>query len=220
MRAIVKNQEYDMADDNMTAPAATTMKTGTAKKTPTKKAASSKVSAKGSAHSVTKPKATAKPKSAPTAKLTTARKTSTRKVGAQLPAVASPAGAQNAGPNGKAANTPAKEYLTMATEKAGNYATEIKDRASDAVTNISKIIEDTAGLIDDNIGVKYGDYARNASRSIHDAAEKLRAKNVTEIGQDTREFVRKRPAVAAGIAAIAGLAIVQTLRSVFRSNDD
>ena len=108
----------------------------------------------------------------------------------------------------------------MATEKASDYATEIKGRASDAVSNVGKMIEDAAALIDDNIGAKYGDYARNASRSISEAAERLRAKDVSEIGEDTREFVRKRPAVAAGIAAIAGLAIVQTLRSVFRSRDN
>lgn len=211
-----------MADDNMKSPATTTTKTGTAKpgmakKGPSKKTAPRKTPAKPSAQAATKAKAATKPKVAPTAKLTTGRQASTRKAGAQLPAIGGAASVKNSGADGKAANTPAKEYLNMASEKAGGYATEIKGRASDAVTNISKMIEDTAGLIDDNIGVKYGDYARNASRSIHDAAERLRAKDVTEIGDDAREFVRKRPAIAAGIAAVAGLAVVQTLRSVFRS---
>ena len=74
---------------------------------------------------------------------------------------------------------------------------------------------DSAGAIDDNIGPKYGDYARSAAQSVTDAAERLRAKPVEEIAEDTREFVRTKPVAAAGIAAVASLLVAKLLSSVF-----
>lgn len=101
------------------------------------------------------------------------------------------------------------------TDKARDVAGDVKDKASDAVQGLARIISDSAGAIDDNIGPKYGDYARTAAQSVSDAAERLRAKPVDEIAEDTREFVRTKPAAALGIAAVASLILAKIFGSVF-----
>jgi ElaB/YqjD/DUF883 family membrane-anchored ribosome-binding protein len=103
------------------------------------------------------------------------------------------------------------------TDKAREVATEVKDMASDAVHGLARIISDSAGAIDDNVGPKYGDYARTAAQSVSDAADRLRAKPVDEIAEDTREFVRTKPAAAVGIAAVVSLMLAKIFGSVFGS---
>lgn len=99
--------------------------------------------------------------------------------------------------------------------KAKDVASDVKDMACDAVNSVAQILKDSADAIDDNIGPKYGDYARSAAQSVTDAAERLRAKPVDEIADETREFVRNKPVAAAGIAAVASLVIAKILSSVF-----
>lgn len=101
------------------------------------------------------------------------------------------------------------------TDKAREVATEVKDMASDAVHGLARIISDSAGAIDDNVGPKYGDYARTAAQSVSDAADRLRAKHVDEIAEDTREFVRTKPAAAVGIAAVLSLMLAKIFGSIF-----
>lgn len=99
--------------------------------------------------------------------------------------------------------------------KAKDVASDVKDMACDAANSVAQILKDSAGAIDDNIGPKYGDYARSAAQSVTDVAERFRAKPVEEIAEDTREFVRTKPVAAAGIAAVASLIVAKLLSSVF-----
>ena len=101
------------------------------------------------------------------------------------------------------------------TAKAKDAAVEVKDMACDAAHGLARIISDSAGAIDDNIGPKYGDYARTAAQSVTDAAERLRAKPVEEIAEDTKEFVRTKPVAAAGIAAVFSLVVAKIVSSMF-----
>ena len=71
---------------------------------------------------------------------------------------------------------------------------------------------DNAATIDEKFGSQYGDYARKASRSLHEASAKIDNKSVEEIGEDAREFVRKSPGLAVGLAAVAGFLIARALR--------
>ena len=59
---------------------------------------------------------------------------------------------------------------------------------------------------------KYGDYARTASRTLQETAAKLDQKSVEELGEDAREFVRKSPAAAVGLAALAGFLLARLFR--------
>lgn len=105
----------------------------------------------------------------------------------------------------------AKVYAGQAKEKGAALAVEGKARASDALGTLGKTISETAGTIDEKLGVQYGDYARSAARSLQETAAKLEAKDLAELGDDVKEFVRKSPGVAIGVAAIAGFAIARML---------
>jgi ElaB/YqjD/DUF883 family membrane-anchored ribosome-binding protein len=96
-----------------------------------------------------------------------------------------------------------------AKERAADLANQGKASASRAISGLGKMVEDNAPLLDEKVGVKYGDYARNAARSIQDAADRLDAKELTELGEDAKEFVRKSPGVAIGVAAVAGFMLAR-----------
>ena len=106
----------------------------------------------------------------------------------------------------------AKELGGQAKDKAFILAQEGKAKASEAIFGLGKIVEDNASAIDEKVGPKYGDYARTAARSMQDAAEKIDAKDIGELGEDAKEFVRKSPGVAVAIAAAAGFVLARLFK--------
>ncbi|TCJ39605.1 hypothetical protein E0504_08905 [Parafrankia sp. BMG5.11] len=110
----------------------------------------------------------------------------------------------------------AKTYGDQARGKAGELAVDGKGRVAEAIAALGRAVFDTAPTVDEKLGAKYGDYARTASRSLQDASARLEAKSVDEIGEDAREFVRKSPGLAIGIAAVGGFLLARMFRS---SND-
>lgn len=106
----------------------------------------------------------------------------------------------------------ARNYGAEAKTKAGELATEGKTRVSDGLSSLGKVVADTATDIDSRFGEQYGDYARKASRSLQEASAKLDNKSVEELGEDAREFVRKSPGVAVGMAAVAGFLLARMFR--------
>lgn len=106
----------------------------------------------------------------------------------------------------------AKTYGEQAKTQAGELAREGKAKTSDAIASLGKMVSDSATVIDEKLGQKYGDYARTAARSMQETAAKIDAKELDEIGEDVREFVRKSPGVAVGIAAVAGFMVARMLR--------
>lgn len=101
----------------------------------------------------------------------------------------------------------ANAYAVDARTKATEYALEGKARTSQAITGLSKLIDDNVGLIDEKVGAKYGDYARSASKSMQEAATKLDEKSLDELGEDAKEFVRQSPGMAIGMAVAAGFLV-------------
>lgn len=110
----------------------------------------------------------------------------------------------------------AKNYGDQAKEKATDLAVEGKAKTTEALRGLSKIVADNAGVIDEKLGLKYGDYARGAAQSIDGAATKLDGKDLAELGEDAREFVRKSPGLAIGVAAVAGF----MLSRLFKGSND
>lgn len=110
----------------------------------------------------------------------------------------------------------AKAYGETARGKAGELATDGKGRLAEAIAALGRAVFDTAPTVDEKLGAKYGDYARSASRSLQDASTRLDQKSVDELGEDAREFVRKSPGLAVGIAAIGGFMLARLFRG---SND-
>lgn len=89
-------------------------------------------------------------------------------------------------------------------DKAYGLADDGKARASNALVGLSQLITDNAGTLDEKVGVKYGDYARGAAKSVQQAATRLDEKSIDELSEDAKEFVRTSPAMALGLAAAAG----------------
>lgn len=108
-------------------------------------------------------------------------------------------------------------YAGQAKEKGAALANEGKARASDALSLLGKSISDTAPKIDEKLGVQYGDYARTAARTLQESAAKLESKELGELGEDMKDMVRKSPATALGIAAVAGFFLARMFKG---SSDD
>jgi len=110
------------------------------------------------------------------------------------------------------AKTKGADLTAEAKTKATELAYEGKAKASEAISGLSRIVADNAATIDEKLGAKYGDYARSASASLDEFSTKLDAKSVEELGEDAREMVRKSPAAAVGLAALAGFMIARIFR--------
>ena len=104
-------------------------------------------------------------------------------------------------------------FKAKAADGARAAAEKGKNRATEAVASISKLIRDSAATIDQNVGKQYGDYARSAADSVEGFAGKMEAKDVDDIVGEAREFVRKSPAVAIGAAAAIGFVLARLVRS-------
>ena len=105
----------------------------------------------------------------------------------------------------------------QAKQRAAELAQDGKTRASDGLATLSKTVSDAATTIDDKLGKQYGDYARTAARTMQEAAAKLEAKDLGELGDDARKFIKDSPGAAIGIAAVAGFFLAKMFRG---SSDD
>ncbi len=103
----------------------------------------------------------------------------------------------------------AKSRGNEAKDRAAEIAQQGKAGATRAMSTIGKMVDENAPLLDEKVGVKYGDYARQAARSIQDAADRLDAKELGELADDAKEFVRKSPGLAVGMAAVAGFMLAR-----------
>lgn len=110
----------------------------------------------------------------------------------------------------------ARNYTEQARGRAGELAADGKSRLAEGIAALGRAVFDTAPTVDDKLGAKYGDYARSASQTLQDASARLDAKSVEELGEDAREFVRKSPGLAVGLAAVGGFLLARLFRG---SND-
>ena len=111
----------------------------------------------------------------------------------------------------------AKVMGDQAKERATSLAKDGKSRASDAISGLGKVVADNAGTIDEKLGTRYGDYARTAARTMQETAAKIESKELDELGEDAKQFVRKSPGLAIGIAAAIGFVFARLFRG--SSND-
>ena len=108
----------------------------------------------------------------------------------------------------------------QAADKARDFVGQGIERSSDAISNVSRLIGETASGLDERLGPEYGDYARRAAESLQGTAERLSRKDPDEIIDDTREFIRKSPGVALAGAAIVGFALARLVKSGLSSGRD
>jgi ElaB/YqjD/DUF883 family membrane-anchored ribosome-binding protein len=93
------------------------------------------------------------------------------------------------------------------------YADDGKAKATGLLDDFSAVIGEAARSVDEKFGEDYGEYAHKAAGAVSSFADTVRAKSVEDIVDDTREFVRKSPGIAIGIAAIAGFALMRVIKT-------
>lgn len=101
----------------------------------------------------------------------------------------------------------------QATDKLRIAADDGKARAGGALDQVAQLLTDAADQVDGKLGEQYGRYARDAAGQVQTFAETVRNKDVDELLDDARSFVRASPAVAIGIAAALGFAAARLIQA-------
>jgi len=109
----------------------------------------------------------------------------------------------------KKATEQANALAAQSRDKGIDLARQGQGKTSEAIVAVSKAISDTAPVIDEKLGVTYGNYARSAAGALESSADRLAAKDITELGDDVKAFVRASPAAALGIAAVTGFLLAR-----------
>ena len=101
----------------------------------------------------------------------------------------------------------------QAGDKARGLVSQGLERTSEALANVSKMVGDTAGGIEERLGPDYGDYARRAAGAIENVANTIAEKDPDELIEDTRNFVRNSPGIALAGAAVVGFVVARLVKS-------
>jgi ElaB/YqjD/DUF883 family membrane-anchored ribosome-binding protein len=110
------------------------------------------------------------------------------------------------------------KYGAQATDKIRTLADTGKERAVGGLDQLSQMINDAAAQVDDKLGAQYGEYARSAAGAVSNFSEQIKGKQVDELLDDARVFVRKSPGVAVGVAAALGFAVARLVQSGIDAN--
>ena len=113
----------------------------------------------------------------------------------------------------------ATKLKDQASGKARAYVEDGKAKAGGALDEFSRLMENAAGSVDENLGAQYGDYARSAAKAIAGFSDQLKAKDIDTLLADLRDFARKSPAVAVGTAAAVGFVLARLVKSGLDSAD-
>ena len=119
--------------------------------------------------------------------------------------------------------TSGEKLSGQAATKARGLVSQGLERTSEALTNVSRMVGDTADGIEERLGPEYGDYARRAAGAIENVASSLGEKDPDELIDDTRNFVRNSPGVALAGAAVVGFVLARLIKSglpASRDDDD
>jgi ElaB/YqjD/DUF883 family membrane-anchored ribosome-binding protein len=113
--------------------------------------------------------------------------------------------------------TQVREQVTTLRGQAGDKLRGVADdgkvKATSLLDDFSAVIEDAAKSIDERLGADYGDYAHRAADAVSGFAGRVREKSVDDLIDDTRDIVRRSPAVAIAAAAVAGFALMRVIRT-------
>jgi len=106
-----------------------------------------------------------------------------------------------------------EDLKAQAGDKAREYAQAGKDRATAALDDLVRMIEDAAGEVDGKLGSEYGNYARRAADGIGNFAEAFKDKDVDQIFDEARGLIKKSPTIAIGVAAALGFVVARIARA-------
>jgi ElaB/YqjD/DUF883 family membrane-anchored ribosome-binding protein len=105
------------------------------------------------------------------------------------------------------------KFANDAGEKAKTYAEDGKTRAGGALDELAKMLSEAAGTVDEKVGEQYGQYARSAADAVSNFSQSLQAKQIDDIVDEARDFVKKSPAVAIGTAAAIGFVLARLIKA-------
>ncbi len=107
-----------------------------------------------------------------------------------------------------------------AVSSARSAASTGKDKAVEKAGGVSRALEASAAKLDEDVGQTYGDFARTAASTIDGFAAKLDGKELDELLDEAKSFIRSSPAIAIGIAAALGFAASRVVKSGLDLDDD
>lgn len=111
-----------------------------------------------------------------------------------------------------------EKLVGQAGDKARGLVGQGLERTAEALANVSKMVGDTAGGIEERLGPDYADYARRAASAMENVANTIADKNPDELIDDTRTFVRNSPGIALAGAAVVGFVLARLVKSGLASN--
>lgn len=97
----------------------------------------------------------------------------------------------------------------QATDRVRLFAEDGKMKATDALGQLTQLLNDAAAQVDDKLGEQYGQYARSAADQVQSFTSTLDDTSVDELFEQARELVKKSPGVAVGVAAAFGFAVAR-----------
>ncbi len=119
---------------------------------------------------------------------------------------------QDAGAGGQDLADHAATLRDQAVDKLRSFA----DLGKEQVTNSIDGLVDAAREIADKLGGKggpIGDYAHTAVDTLEGWAATVKGKSIDDLIDDGRDFARRSPAAAVGIAVVAGFALSRFLKT-------
>ena len=133
-------------------------------------------------------------------------------------AMAAEAATTGGGDEARTASGTARAIADSASAQVRTLADTGKARASGALGDFARMLDDAAGQVDEALGERFGGYARQASGAVQNFADGLDGKDLDELVEDVKAFVQKSPAVAIGTAAALGFVVARVLRSGIDAN--
>jgi hypothetical protein len=101
----------------------------------------------------------------------------------------------------------------QAGERIRGAADEGKLKTSDALDELSRIVEEAAESIEERLGPQFSPAARRVAEAVGGFATTLRERDVDQLYEDVTGYVRRSPAVAIGIAAALGFVAVRLVKA-------
>src|ERR1700755_223968 len=90
------------------------------------------------------------------------------------------------------------KFANDAGDKAKAAAEDGKTRAGGALDELATMLRDAATSVDEKGGDQYGHYARSAADAVANFSQSLQSKQVDDLIDEARDFVKKSPAIAIG----------------------
>lgn len=100
-----------------------------------------------------------------------------------------------------------------AGDKIKTLAGDGKIAATDALSELAKLLDKAAGDVDAKLGAQFGGYARSASGAVQRFSDDVRGREIDDILGNVTDFVKKSPGIAIGTAAALGFVVARVLQS-------